>query len=443
MKNIFFLGLLSLTLNLGFAGTNKITPACESYAKSHYLVKGSWSSTEGEDRLWDFSKLTKKFNSSEAAHCDKEAFSQALEDSNEYWHSVKAQHNCPNSGPLLACESAASNLLYLAHCRETYAVHSRDVHDNVLNCDHASPGLNHAKKFVEHHTEVLSHLVSSLPKPKADPCKSVPFKYRKTQGLDHGSVGDMIGSCLIGELQGIFSNVKDLFSGLWDLLKLAGKFSAKYAEKNVAFLRAIWNGTVPYFIAETLSEGSSFVKDLAKTLMAIPQAIEARAKNEVKEWQCLNNAGHANYVCKAMSYVGTEAVITILTGGALKASMVAKAIRPMEELMLIEKVAVKGEEAAKIAEGAKVASEATNSASHLKTLLKGKVPSEEFGQLVSKKLTKAEAREVLKKFMGKETRAEIVQRLHPDKYAMKVSEAELEKITDESALFNTLWDMAK
>lgn len=454
MKNIFLLGVLLLTQNLSFAENNKISSQCESYSKSKYLVKGDWKSSEGGDRLWNFKKLTQKFNSSDAARCDKEAFKQALEDSNEYWEGIKEKYGCPDSGPLIQCESVNTNLAYLNQCRATYSDHLSDVHEDVLTCDQSPAGHGEARKLIKHHAEILPHLLDTLPKLPHDPCSVVPWKYRKKPNvMEKGSATDAIGACLVGQLQGIFNNVKDLFTGLWDLLKLGATLAEKFGSKMIDFLKAIHYSTMPLFIAETMSEGSTFLKDLAKGLMGIPQMIQTMAKNEVKEWQCMNQTGQANYACKAMAYVGTDVVITVLTGGALKASMLTKAIKPVSTLMRIEKTAMKGAELAKLtkaAEAAKAggaAAKTSTKVSRLKTVLKGKVPSEEFGKLDISRLSKEQATQVLEKFLGekatKKTWHKATERLHPDKVEGAISAAERNIVEKEFQLFQELVEKAK
>lgn len=223
-------------------------------------------------------------------------------------------------------------LLFIPFSLPAYASHP------VSHCEGnglEDPSFRNVKKWVKTNTILLDALDK---KTASAVCDAIPGQYKKKPGVvENENIGNHIASCLEGFVMGVFNDIKGLFTSIWSVMKLAYKITVKFpgeiGKKILSFLKAAYYGTIPTFWAELKSQGSKFLKDIGNALAAIPKGILDAGKKELVEWKCLNNAGRTNYVCKTIGYVGTEVVIGILTGGALKAFAAGKYIKPIEKIL--------------------------------------------------------------------------------------------------------------
>ncbi len=164
---------------------------------------------------------------------------------------------------------------------------------------------------------------------KYNDCKFVPEEDRKKKNEKQAStavvLAKMAAGCFVGQLKGFFSSLKDIITGFWDLAKLGYKLAKKFGKKMVNFLYIAYKSGITTAFSEMSRDVQSIGKTILSGLKGLPQMILEAGVKSVEGFKCMNAAARAEYVCKSISYVGTDVLIAVLTGGASKIGWVSKA----------------------------------------------------------------------------------------------------------------------
>lgn len=372
----FSFSAMAMELNLG---------ACQSTAEQ-FILKGNSSDKFQGARQWDFKKFTRHFNDHEGGKCEKESFDQALKESKEYWNYIKGRYHCPQEGKK-QCESVDLNIAYIHNMEEIYNGSSvvsdeENEKDNALIAENKKEkcqvNVDPAhKKVIDLHKNVFT-IITHLPEVNSPVgiCDHIPAQDRAKPNEQVNKVTLMktvMTRCFIGKVKAMFASIKDLFTGLWDLLVLAKDLTVKYGSFIIDYLKAAWYGTTATFFAESAVQGVNFINKLAEDLKAIPDAIINAVSQQVADFKCMNLSAQAEMVCYAGKYIETEVAIAILTGGAGTGTKVAskagQAVKLAEKSLALAKIEKKAAAGAKVVEFAQTAKKAEKLGG-LKALLK-------------------------------------------------------------------------
>jgi hypothetical protein len=163
---------------------------------------------------------------------------------------------------------------------------------------------------------------------KYNKCDQVPKKDRKKKGDAKATnarvLVDMAKGCFVGLLKGFIRGLKDTISGFWDLAKLGVKLAKKFGRKMVNYLHLAYKSGITTLFAEHARDTKSFLNTVLKGLKAIPQMILEAGVKQMTTFGCYNSRAKANYVCQTMSYLGTDVLLAVLTGGASKIGYISK-----------------------------------------------------------------------------------------------------------------------
>jgi hypothetical protein len=473
MKLILFLSLL-FTLSINAFALEMNLGACQT-AADEFIIKGDRATVSPGARLWNFKKFSSRFKDHEGSECEKEAFDQALKESKEYWDYIKDRSHCPKEGEKV-CDSVEANLKYISGMEIIYdgsAVIPDDQNQKTLtvknepNCVQGHTYNNQIRDLHKHVFTVLPYL-PTINAP-LDNCAHVPAKDRvgsNSNSSQASVIGSAVTGCMIKFVQGIFSNISDLVTGLWDLLEMGYELAKKFGSLIIDFLKAGWYGTTATFVAEQMAQGSDFFSNIAKSFKSIPQAIYKAVSTEVADFKCLNGPAQTAAVCKGVGYVGTEIAFGILTGGigteaklAAKSAKIAKAASKSSELAKIANTEKKFIKGVKVVEAANSANKTKTKIEEFRNMFKKLVheidpkfvsPSDYFTG--AKEVNHEEALAYMKKLKPDITEADLKpnsrwskvmgSKLHPDRFA-KHNNPELDKMAHKESLnFQGLFELA-
>lgn len=293
---------------------------CQGTAEK-YILKGSTTDSFPGARLWNFKKFSKTFRDHEGSNCEKQAFDQALQESNEYWKNIEKKYKCPRHG-IKQCDLVESNLAYIDTLEKLYDGSSVKDGLTVKNCQ-----IEIDKKTKELGKDVFQ-IVEHLPviNSPVDECAHIPSKDRKGpyNNLSSTSViSAAISGCMVNIIKGFFNNISDLVKSLWDLMGIAYDMTKKFGGDIIDFLKAAWYGNTATFFSEHAAQGAGFFKDLTNSFKVIPQALYNAAATQMKDFQCMNQVARTELICKAAGYLGPEILLAVFTGGSGNVAKVA------------------------------------------------------------------------------------------------------------------------
>ena len=163
---------------------------------------------------------------------------------------------------------------------------------------------------------------------KFNKCDQVPKSDRKVKGEKEASTAkvllEMAGGCFVGLIKGFIHGLKDIITSFWDLTKLGWKLAKKFGKQMVNYLYLAYKGGISTLFSEYARDTQDFLQTILNGLKAIPQMILEAGVKQVETFKCLNTQAKANYVCKTMSYIGTDVLLAVLTGGASKIGYISK-----------------------------------------------------------------------------------------------------------------------
>lgn len=163
---------------------------------------------------------------------------------------------------------------------------------------------------------------------KYNSCTQVPDKDRKKVGEASVStakiLADMAKGCFVGLLKGFINGLKDIITGFWDLAKLGFKLAKKFGKKMVNYLHLAYKSGITTLFSEYARDTQSFLNTVLKGLKAIPEMILGAGVKQIETFKCYNTRAKADYVCKTMSYLGTDVLLAVLTAGGSKIAYVSK-----------------------------------------------------------------------------------------------------------------------
>ncbi len=342
MNKLFKIFLLLINVVFYFSAYAEIQPKCQKEAQK-FIKKGDLKQSSG--RVWNFELLTSK----ETPHneCLKEIFNQAHSEAKSYWDKIKEKNNCPNKAKS-QCENATINLTYLESQKLIFNEH----HDE--HCDQK-------ESFTQHITPIMT----ALPLIEEDKtCDFVPAeKRKKMEGVL--KIGyESVKGCLKNFVVKFLTNIRDVFTSLWELTKFGAQLAVKFGEGIVDFLKAAWYGTMTTFLAEMYSDGSDMMDNFISGLKELPSMIENYAEKEYTEFQCLNGVGRTEYVCGAIGYLAPDALLLFFTMGSSSTvqattigTKIKQALKPIDKLVDLSK-----------AKTARTTAKAASSTSAIRTL---------------------------------------------------------------------------
>jgi hypothetical protein len=204
-------------------------------------------------------------------------------------------------------------------------------------------------------SSILDRLASNIEniQEKYNGCEQVPEKDRKKEGRPQAStakvLADMVAGCFVGLLKGFFNGLKDIITGFWDLAKLGYKLTKKFGKKMLNFLYVAYKSGISTVFSELRRDVQSVGSTILNGLKAIPQMILDAGVKQVEGFKCMNSRARADYVCKSISYIGTDVLLAVLTGGASKIGYISK----VQKAIKLGVSAQKAKVAAKISKVAK------------------------------------------------------------------------------------------
>jgi hypothetical protein len=164
-------------------------------------------------------------------------------------------------------------------------------------------------------------------------CSGIPTRFLRTSNERSGPV-DYVGNCLMGVIKGVIANIKLYFSSILEVGKFAVKFVAKFGDTMWKFLKAAYYGAMATFWAEFYAEGTQLVRDLAESILNIPQTLQAVAERQLNNWGCLSNRGRTEYICKTVYRMVTVPMMAkYALGQVLARTAAAKALMPAAQVL--------------------------------------------------------------------------------------------------------------
>jgi hypothetical protein len=470
MKLILILLMILISISSNAFAIEMNLGACQATA-NEFILKGDQTTSHPGARLWNFKKFSSRFQDHQGSECEREAFDQALKEAKEYWDHIKEKYHCPKEG-MKVCESALMNENYISGMADIYngsIVISDKENEKILaknpKCVIYPPAHQKVKDL---HKDVFK-ILTYMPDINApvDACAHIAPKDRKSATANSSQasiVGSAIGGCMIGIIKGIFSNIKDLVTGLWDLLKMGYELAKKFGSTIIDFLKAAWYGTTATFFAEQAAQGQDFFKKLVDGFKSIPNAIYSAVSSGVADFQCLNGPAQTAAICKGVGYVGSEIFIGILTGGigieaklAAKAADAAKLVSKSSEVARVVKTEKKVVEGIKVVEAGTKANKAASKIDELRSVFKNlvteidpkfKYPSDYFKGI--KNIDAQQARKYMMDMGAKEADLKpgsrwskvMGSKLHPDRFA-RHNNPEIEMMAHKESLnFQGIFEMA-
>jgi hypothetical protein len=193
---------------------------------------------------------------------------------------------------------------------------------------------------------ILDQLSSNIEniQEKYNGCEQVPEINRKKAGQPQAStarvLADMVAGCFVGLLKGFFTGLKDIITGFWDLTKLGYTLAKKFGKKMVNFLYVAYKSGIATVFSELRRDVQSIGTTILNGLKAIPQMILDAGVKQVAGFKCMNSRARADYVCKSLSYIGTDVLLAVLTGGASKVGYISKVQKAIKLGVSAEKAKV-------------------------------------------------------------------------------------------------------
>lgn len=130
--------------------------------------------------------------------------------------------------------------------------------------------------------------------------------------LDLGSISGCVKEFIKSAIQEIVATGEGAYEAIKFILKsVIGSVQAYYQ-----FLRTVWFSGVSTAVTELLQNGAEIFDRVYDFFKNLPKMIYDLAVSEVTEFNCLNNEGKLEYVCRSLGVIGPELAIGILTGGA-------------------------------------------------------------------------------------------------------------------------------
>jgi hypothetical protein len=234
-----------LVTQVSSASESVVSPKCRNYVEHNYLTKGRLDSKRASSRVWSFTKLSNKLKTNSANECDREAFQQAHQESQEVLSNLTAPQ------------------------------------EEAKVCEASEPQL---RAFSVDNIKAVAKLLK-----------------QRIQDKVPGSTHALL--CADNLKEGILASLDKLGEGMKSVTLGSVDLATRYGPAMWVYMKAAVHGTLPQYYSEINRMGSNISEEVEKT---IREMLEVAAAKVDRVQRFNNEFERTAFICDTVGSVGVD-----------------------------------------------------------------------------------------------------------------------------------------